>query len=210
MANLDSAAVIFTNSAFKAGGVACKHVDFVVAVPDGGMHGIRWFAGATDLPDDAVGLRVHFTRTESTKGSENSLNVFQGRPVLADIVREAHASAGKVAIVACGPDGFLHDVRNAVAEAGHRRWVWSVHGFVSAHGITLVLSQAVRPASTFETVVSSTTSSFGDSWRLEVAFIHAATICALGDDRRHHPNGPRILQVSLCTMDEARWLVPPG
>ncbi|KAJ7122546.1 FAD-binding domain-containing protein [Mycena crocata] len=107
-------------AALKAGGVACKHVNFVVAVPDGETY--AWMepvvtAAAAQLPDDAVDLRVHFTRTESTKGSESSLNVVQGRPVLADIVREAHSSAGKVAIVACGPDGFLYDVRNAVAEA---------------------------------------------------------------------------------------------
>ncbi|KAJ7470930.1 FAD-binding domain-containing protein [Mycena latifolia] len=105
----------------KAGGAACQHVEFVVAVPDNDTY--EWMepavaAAAKQLPPDAVGLRVHFTRAEVVKGSsETSLDVVRGRPVLADIVREAYGSAAKIAIVACGPDGFLYDVRNAVAEA---------------------------------------------------------------------------------------------
>ncbi|KAJ7116706.1 FAD-binding domain-containing protein [Mycena epipterygia] len=106
--------------ALKAGGVVCQHVEFIVAVPDSDTY--AWMepgvaAAAEQLPDAAVDVRVHYTRAESVKGSDSSVDVVYGRPVLAEIVREAHASAGKVAVVACGPDGFLYDVRNAVAEA---------------------------------------------------------------------------------------------
>ncbi|KAJ6477653.1 FAD-binding domain-containing protein [Mycena sanguinolenta] len=113
---------IFTNLAatLKAGGVPCQRIEFVVAVPDGDNY--AWMepaitAAAAQLPDTAVGVRVHFTRSEDTKESDDGVNIARGRPVLRDIVREAHASASKVAIVACGPDGFLYDVRNAVADS---------------------------------------------------------------------------------------------
>ncbi|KAJ7606729.1 FAD-binding domain-containing protein [Mycena polygramma] len=103
----------------KAGGVACQRVEFVVAVPDADNY--TWMEPAVTAAAaqcaDTVGVRVHFTRAADPKTSNDSVDVLRGRPVLADIVREAHASAGKVAIVACGPDGFLYDVRNAVAEA---------------------------------------------------------------------------------------------
>ncbi|KAJ7314611.1 FAD-binding domain-containing protein [Mycena albidolilacea] len=116
---------IFANLAatLKAGGVSCQRIEFVVAVPDGDNY--AWMepavtAAAAQLPDTAVGVRVHYTRIEEpTKGSESdaSVDALRGRPVLGDIVREAHASARKVAIVACGPDEFLYDVRSAVAES---------------------------------------------------------------------------------------------
>ncbi|KAJ7187817.1 FAD-binding domain-containing protein [Mycena filopes] len=105
-------------------GVVCQRAELLVAVPDADTY--SWMeptvtATAAQLPATALGVRVHFTRLEEDdpKGSDSdaSTNVLRGRPILADIVREAHASAGKVAIVACGPDGFLYDVRNAVAEA---------------------------------------------------------------------------------------------
>ncbi|KAJ6463186.1 FAD-binding domain-containing protein [Mycena vulgaris] len=104
----------------KVGGVVCQRIEFVIAVPDRDTY--EWMepavaAAAAQLPPAAVGLRVHFTRAKSTKGSDVSVDVVHGRPILGDIVREAHASAGKVAIVACGPDAFLYDVRNAVADA---------------------------------------------------------------------------------------------
>ncbi|KAJ7683212.1 FAD-binding domain-containing protein [Mycena rosella] len=104
----------------KAGGIACQRVEFVIAVPDSDTY--EWMeptvtAAAAQLPLAAVGVRVHFTRVEAAKGSDASVDVVHERPVLADIVREAHASASKVAIIACGPDAFLYDVRNAVAEA---------------------------------------------------------------------------------------------
>ncbi|KAK7032692.1 ferric-chelate reductase [Favolaschia claudopus] len=110
-------------ASMKAGGAVCQHIDFVVAVPDGDNY--AWMepaitAAAAQLPDTAVNVRVHFTRTEKTKGddeSDESANILYGRPVLPAIVRDAHMSASKVAIVACGPDGFLYDVRNAVADS---------------------------------------------------------------------------------------------
>ncbi|KAF7375460.1 Ferric-chelate reductase [Mycena sanguinolenta] len=113
---------IFANLAatVKAGGVPCQRIEFVVAVPDGDNY--AWMepavtAAAAQLPDTVVGVRVHFTRSEETKERDDGLNVVRGRPVLRDIVREAHASASKVAIVACGPDEFLYDVRSAVADS---------------------------------------------------------------------------------------------
>ncbi|KAF8182192.1 hypothetical protein K438DRAFT_1975729 [Mycena galopus ATCC 62051] len=111
-------------ASIKAGGAVCQHVEFVVAVPDDDNY--SWMepivtAVVAELPETAVGLRVHFTRAaaEETKGSDTttSVDVLYGRPVLGDIVRDAHRSASKVAIVACGPDGFLCDVRNAVADS---------------------------------------------------------------------------------------------
>jgi hypothetical protein len=55
------------------------------------------------LPETAVGLRVHLTRlaAEETKGSDTttSVDILRGRPILGDIVRDAHRSASKVAIV---------------------------------------------------------------------------------------------------------------
>ncbi|KAJ7921386.1 hypothetical protein B0H13DRAFT_1866762 [Mycena leptocephala] len=106
-------------ASIKAGDAACQRIEFVVAVPDGENY--AWMesavtAAAAQLPDTAVGVHVHFTR-EDAKGSDPSVNVLRGRPVLGDIVHEAQTSAGKVAIVACGPDGFLYDVRNAVADS---------------------------------------------------------------------------------------------
>ncbi|KAJ7732123.1 FAD-binding domain-containing protein [Mycena metata] len=107
-------------ASIKVGGAACKRVELLITVPDADTY--AWMepavtATAAQLSDAAVGVRVHFTRVEDTKDSDTSANILRGRPVLADVVREAHASAGKVAIIACGPDGFLYDVRNAVAEA---------------------------------------------------------------------------------------------
>ncbi|KAJ7503365.1 hypothetical protein B0H11DRAFT_582059 [Mycena galericulata] len=108
------------SATLKAGGAACERIELVVAVPDADTY--AWMeptvaAAAAQIPDAALGVRVHHTHTEDIKGSEESVDVLRGRPVLADIVKEAHASASKVAIVACGPDGFLYDVRNAVADA---------------------------------------------------------------------------------------------
>ncbi|KAF7335537.1 Ferric-chelate reductase [Mycena venus] len=107
-------------ASMKANGAACQRVEFVVVVPDSDNY--AWMeptvtAAAAELPETAVGVRVHFTRVEDIKGSDPSVDVLRGRPVLGDIVREAHASASKVAIVACGPEGFLYDVRNAVADS---------------------------------------------------------------------------------------------
>ncbi|KAJ6463180.1 hypothetical protein DFH09DRAFT_1492027 [Mycena vulgaris] len=86
------------------------------------VHTYEWMepavaATATQVPPAIVGARLHFTRVECAKGSDFSGAVFHGRPILGNILSEAHASAGKVAIVACGPDAFLYDVRNAVADA---------------------------------------------------------------------------------------------
>ncbi|KAJ7105783.1 hypothetical protein C8R43DRAFT_1140757 [Mycena crocata] len=73
-------------SGLKAGGIACKHVNFVVAVPDDTVT-YAWMeaavtAAASRLPHDTVDLILP--------------------PVLADTVRNAHSCAGQVAIGA-GP-----------------------------------------------------------------------------------------------------------
>ncbi|KAJ6627669.1 FAD-binding domain-containing protein [Mycena sp. CBHHK59/15] len=115
---------IFTDLAalFNAGATACQHIEYVVAVRDNESY--SWMepaltAAAALVPDaDKLAVRVHFTRAESQKGDADDLpvTVETGRPHLAEIVQAAHASARKVAIIACGPDSFLYDVRNAVAE----------------------------------------------------------------------------------------------
>ncbi|KAJ7622497.1 FAD-binding domain-containing protein [Roridomyces roridus] len=119
----------------KAGGkdVVCKRVEVVIAVPDSDAY--TWMhpsiaAATSKLPDTdtALGVRVYHTRAYSGKGdnksdieadleSVSSESELTGRPDLFGIVREAHESAEKVAIIACGPDSFLYDVRNAVADA---------------------------------------------------------------------------------------------
>ncbi|KAF8174796.1 hypothetical protein K438DRAFT_1908841 [Mycena galopus ATCC 62051] len=93
-------------ASIKAGGAVCQHVEFVVAVHDDANRDSRCSGAPRDRP-------------EENKGSDTtaSVDVLHGRPVLGDIVRDAHRSASKVAIVACGPDRFLYDVRNAVADS---------------------------------------------------------------------------------------------
>ncbi|KAJ7776652.1 hypothetical protein DFH07DRAFT_951789 [Mycena maculata] len=74
----------------------------------------RWSRSPTRCSASACTTRA--PRMDA-KGSDASVDVLRRRPALADIVREAHTSARKVAIIACGPDGFLYDVRNVVADA---------------------------------------------------------------------------------------------
>ncbi|KAF7327304.1 Ferric-chelate reductase [Mycena kentingensis (nom. inval.)] len=104
-------------------------VQFVVAVAN--ADDFAWCephisAAATKL-GDSVDIRVHFTRagntteakdTDSTEEAiigELAAPVVYRRPVLPELVQEAYMRASSVAIIACGPDGFLYDVRNAVA-----------------------------------------------------------------------------------------------
>jgi ribose 1,5-bisphosphokinase PhnN len=85
-------------------------------------------------------VQVYITRPGESGGkieddSATDEQFFErGRPNLAEIVRKAHLRAGRVAVVgghhfldycllvnmynpsACGPDSFLYDVRNAVAQ----------------------------------------------------------------------------------------------
>ncbi|KAJ7072972.1 ferric reductase NAD binding domain-containing protein [Mycena amicta] len=120
-------------SKVKSASGSCKQVDFVVAVPDPDNY--AWMAPqistlVSSSAEISVNVRVHYTRTESAdekdikdSGSdivevqEDNVSTLYGRPVLGEIVREASASASAstMAIIACGPDGFLYDVRNAVA-----------------------------------------------------------------------------------------------
>ncbi|ESK92154.1 ferric-chelate reductase [Moniliophthora roreri MCA 2997] len=67
-------------------------------------------------------LKQHNEDEESVSDSEHDLkqpvqNILPGRPNLPSVVREAvKTHSGRIAIVACGPESFLYDVRNTVAE----------------------------------------------------------------------------------------------
>ncbi|KAJ7467697.1 FAD-binding domain-containing protein [Mycena latifolia] len=115
----------------KAGDAACQHVEFVAAVRDSESY--TWMAdtvnAAAMLVPDHVVTRVHVTgadakpsAAESDDGkveSESDAVSGQvlGRPDLPQLVHAAaHSGAARVAIIACGPDAFLYDVRNAVAD----------------------------------------------------------------------------------------------
>ncbi|KAJ6560971.1 FAD-binding domain-containing protein [Mycena sp. CBHHK59/15] len=110
--------------AVKTGGAACKNIEFVVAIRDRDSY--NWLestvsAASALVPDPAqLAVRVHLTRTESdgkSDSDDSAHKLFEhGRPNLPEIVHAAHASSPRVAIVACGPDSFLYDVRNAVAD----------------------------------------------------------------------------------------------
>ncbi|KAF7297802.1 Ferric-chelate reductase [Mycena kentingensis (nom. inval.)] len=134
---------LFTNLV-KSGSESDTKVDFVVAVPNVDnfewMAPQIAAAAAQKAGTANTCIRVHYTRagadsaelgkppiakdaeSESESVSDDAKSVTQGptttnygRPSLPTIVREAHASASRVAIIACGPDSFLYDVRNAVA-----------------------------------------------------------------------------------------------
>ncbi|KAJ7073226.1 ferric reductase NAD binding domain-containing protein [Mycena belliarum] len=113
-------------------GARCQHVEFVVAVRD--TESYAWMAdtvsAATALAPAHIATRVHVTGApaklgggsgkgdDSTSESDAGSGHEAGRPDLAQLVHDAaHAGAARVAIIACGPDGFLYDVRNAVAGA---------------------------------------------------------------------------------------------
>ncbi|KAF7289167.1 Ferric-chelate reductase [Mycena indigotica] len=109
---------------------AVKQIDFVVAVPD--VDNFAWMQSQVaslangGTAETTVNVRVHYTRTESDKDVKDSesevveasagLVSLYGRPITGEIVREAHANASSVAVIACGPDSFLYDTRNAVAD----------------------------------------------------------------------------------------------
>ncbi|KAJ7249940.1 hypothetical protein C8J57DRAFT_1521539 [Mycena rebaudengoi] len=110
---------------FNAGGPGCRHIEFVVAVRNRDTYG--WIeptvaAASAVIPDPVhLSVRVHFTGTDSNEKNDpdtatDERHFERGRPRLAELVREAHDSSRRVAIVACGPDSFLYDVRNAVAQ----------------------------------------------------------------------------------------------
>lgn len=69
---------------------------------------------SANLPTAIVGDK------ESTKSSSvaSDQEVASGRPALPEIIHEAVTkSSGRIAIVACGPNSFMYDVRRAVAKA---------------------------------------------------------------------------------------------
>ncbi|EKM57469.1 uncharacterized protein PHACADRAFT_251129 [Phanerochaete carnosa HHB-10118-sp] len=129
---------------FGAGGGRCAHVEFVVAFRHPGTR--RWLEPAiAEAAARAAAAGVHFsahvhvTRTaenadlesiESFSSDVKEVEVGSGssdktavrtdadRPDLPRLVREACASrlGGRVAFAVCGPEAFMYDVRNAVAE----------------------------------------------------------------------------------------------
>ncbi|KAL0575238.1 hypothetical protein V5O48_006729 [Marasmius crinis-equi] len=55
---------------------------------------------------------------KKSTGSDSEVQLISGRPNLPSLIHEAHRTqSGKTAVIACGPESFLYDVRNAVAEA---------------------------------------------------------------------------------------------
>ncbi|KAJ7150049.1 ferric reductase NAD binding domain-containing protein [Mycena crocata] len=110
---------------------ACKNVEFVVAVRD--RESYAWMADAVHaasslIPAGCLTTRVHVTGGDpklsgsgsddgKSDKSEGTAEWEHGRPDLPQLVRAAAMSgARRVAVVACGPDSFLYDVRNAVAD----------------------------------------------------------------------------------------------
>ncbi|KAF9049544.1 hypothetical protein BDZ89DRAFT_940671 [Hymenopellis radicata] len=108
----------------------CTRVEFVLAVKD--KDSAAWLSQDLILArkcigDERLNVRIHITEAELTgdaasssddvKTIEDASATVLGRPNLPQIVRQASkASQGKVAIVACGPESLLYDVRNAVSE----------------------------------------------------------------------------------------------
>ncbi|KAJ7686023.1 ferric reductase NAD binding domain-containing protein [Mycena rosella] len=125
------------------GCAACRHVEFVVAVRD--RESYAWMADAVRaavalVPAGRIAARVHVTGADADAdvnadadadaklgskddkaeiGSDTDTECLWalGRPDLPQLVHAAaHAGAARVAVVSCGPDAFLYDVRNAVAD----------------------------------------------------------------------------------------------
>ncbi|KAJ6605137.1 ferric reductase NAD binding domain-containing protein [Mycena sp. CBHHK59/15] len=127
-------------ASIKAGDAACQHVEFVVAVRDSESY--TWMADAVGaasalVPDGRIVTRVHVTGADGAKlsgaadtdtdsHSQKAESIHENaspsanlhtRPDLPQLVRAAAQSgAARVAVVACGPDEFIYDVRNSVAE----------------------------------------------------------------------------------------------
>ncbi|KDQ13334.1 hypothetical protein BOTBODRAFT_175647 [Botryobasidium botryosum FD-172 SS1] len=113
--------------------MTCKHVEFILAVRENDSP--AWMeedlsTALAAVDNEGLTVRIHVTRTESdptlldhvSSSSVDAKNapephIRSGRPNLPEIIRSAARSdRGRVAIAACGPDPFLYDVRNAVAE----------------------------------------------------------------------------------------------
>ncbi|KAJ7598883.1 ferric reductase NAD binding domain-containing protein [Mycena floridula] len=108
-------------------GMQCKHVDFVLAA----KHHDSWtwleeaLVEMRQLADESqLKIQIHITQDDvcskedsSSEKSSSSCDVVSGRPNFSGLVHEAcRAGSGRVAVVACGPESLVYDVRNAVAE----------------------------------------------------------------------------------------------
>ncbi|THV08009.1 hypothetical protein K435DRAFT_642878 [Dendrothele bispora CBS 962.96] len=99
----------------------CKHVEFILAVKS--HDSILWLEDQlTAARASGFTVRVHVTQADTPsvgglKEGDDSSNVVCGRPNLPSIIRKAcQTNTGTMAVAACGPDSFLYDVRNAVAD----------------------------------------------------------------------------------------------
>ncbi|KAK7044663.1 FAD-binding domain-containing protein [Favolaschia claudopus] len=99
---------------------------FVVAVREGGAFTWleRQMKPLNDLETIGVAQSTHVTRQKveeidpekgDSKSDDNFGSLQNGRPNIYELVRELCEEPGRVAVVACGPDEFAHDVRSAVA-----------------------------------------------------------------------------------------------
>ncbi|KAJ6488016.1 FAD-binding domain-containing protein [Mycena sanguinolenta] len=99
-------------------------VRFVIAVREGGAfmwleRQLKPLQNSDDVVQDTHVTRARVEEIDPEKGdyqSEGDLGALHnGRPDIFELVHSVCADPGRVAIVACGPDEFAHDVRRAVA-----------------------------------------------------------------------------------------------
>ncbi|KAL1746923.1 hypothetical protein HDZ31DRAFT_80856 [Schizophyllum fasciatum] len=107
----------------KRGEARCKRVDFVLAVQTEDSYAWTEEQLATaraHFPPDMLSISIHVTQAdvrEKRASPATSVEALLSRPNLPEIIHEAaRETQGTLAVAACGPDPFLLDVRNAVAD----------------------------------------------------------------------------------------------
>ncbi|KAK7449795.1 hypothetical protein VKT23_013271 [Stygiomarasmius scandens] len=119
----------------KVSELRCKHIEFVLAVKSN--ESILWLEDQLAIArETGITVKVHVTQSSvpgisklkahgdpennisnDSIDTKEPLDVARGRPNLPAIIHEAcQTNSGSMAIAACGPDSFLYDVRNAVAD----------------------------------------------------------------------------------------------
>ncbi|CAK5266393.1 unnamed protein product [Mycena citricolor] len=107
----------------------CRRVELVIAVRDEDAY--EWMqafidTALKDAPECiAIYVRIFFTCSGAEKIKQDPDDasslargvIAYGRPSLSAIVNEAKHSATSVAMIGCGPETFMYDLRNAVADA---------------------------------------------------------------------------------------------
>jgi len=110
--------------------MVCQHIDVIIAVRVNDTYGWmedKLLTAMALAPAGSLDARIHVTCTEigveSSDGDHkdftpiSEVEIATGRPKLASIIHEtSHSTTGRLAIAACGPESFLYDVRNAVAD----------------------------------------------------------------------------------------------